>query len=314
MNFVTRYLAEEIAEDHAAGQLTRREALRRLGLMGFSAMASSGLLAACGGSKGVDDAITQPVTTAGGSGSATTAAGGSQPATSTPRAVAPTDITYPGQGSLMLRGVFAAASPAKGAVMVIHENTGVTAFTRAMVGRLAADGFTALAVDLVSREGGTAAFADSGAISAALNRLQEDSVADMRSTLDELGRRQPGAKLGMCGFCYGGTQTWRLLEAGEPRLRAAIPCYGTPSDSPVLAGSRSAAVLGIYAATDNRVNATRVAAESALDRDRLTFELKTFPGVGHGFIRFFEDTASASHEQAKLAYQAMLDWFGKHLV
>ena len=41
------YLVTEVALDHVEGHLTRREALRRLGLLGLSAAAASGLLAAC---------------------------------------------------------------------------------------------------------------------------------------------------------------------------------------------------------------------------------------------------------------------------
>jgi carboxymethylenebutenolidase len=42
-------LAEEVALDYAARQLSRREALKRLGLLGLGATAASALLAACGG-------------------------------------------------------------------------------------------------------------------------------------------------------------------------------------------------------------------------------------------------------------------------
>ena len=44
-----RYLAEEVAIDHADGVLSRREALRRLALLGLGVPAASALLAACGG-------------------------------------------------------------------------------------------------------------------------------------------------------------------------------------------------------------------------------------------------------------------------
>ena len=40
-----RYLAEEIAEDHADGLVSRREALRRLGLLGLTGAAAGSLLA-----------------------------------------------------------------------------------------------------------------------------------------------------------------------------------------------------------------------------------------------------------------------------
>jgi carboxymethylenebutenolidase len=44
-----RYLAEEVAIDHVDGVISRREALRRLGLLGLGVPAASALLAACGG-------------------------------------------------------------------------------------------------------------------------------------------------------------------------------------------------------------------------------------------------------------------------
>src|SRR4051812_6308827 len=45
MNEFQRYLAEEIAVDHADGLITRREALRRLGLLGVSTATGAALLA-----------------------------------------------------------------------------------------------------------------------------------------------------------------------------------------------------------------------------------------------------------------------------
>src|SRR6476661_7130081 len=43
-----RYIAEEIATDHVDGLLSRREAMRRLALLGVSATAATALIAACG--------------------------------------------------------------------------------------------------------------------------------------------------------------------------------------------------------------------------------------------------------------------------
>jgi carboxymethylenebutenolidase len=45
MTEIQRYLAEGIAEDHADGLVSRREALRRLGLLGLSGAAAASLLA-----------------------------------------------------------------------------------------------------------------------------------------------------------------------------------------------------------------------------------------------------------------------------
>jgi carboxymethylenebutenolidase len=45
MTELQRYLAEEIAEDHLDGLISRREVLRRLGLLGLSVTATLSLIA-----------------------------------------------------------------------------------------------------------------------------------------------------------------------------------------------------------------------------------------------------------------------------
>src|SRR5688500_5168228 len=44
-----RYIAEEIATDHVDGLMSRREALRRMALIGVGATAAGALITACGG-------------------------------------------------------------------------------------------------------------------------------------------------------------------------------------------------------------------------------------------------------------------------
>ena len=306
MEHLHQYLAEEIAEDHAEGKLSRREALRRLAFMGFSAISASALLAACGSDDDGDEAQPEqtgaPTTTASGPGST---AGASTP-------VATQDITYPGTGGVTLRGVFAKATTPKGALLVIHENQGISQFIRSFTGRVAGDGYTALALDLLSFEGGTAAFTDQATIGPALNRATSRAVDDMKSSLDELARRESSAKLGVTGFCFGGGMVWELLKAKEGRLAAAVPCYGTAGDTPDFSGLR-AAVLGVYAQDDARVNANREAVRSALQRANVTHELKEYPGVRHAFIRNIDDPSNPSYTQAQAAYSDMVNWFGRYL-
>jgi carboxymethylenebutenolidase len=176
--------------------------------------------------------------------------------------------------------------------------------------RLARDGYSAIAVDLLSEEGGSAKVGEADA-GAALNAVDGARfVADVKSTLDELEKRQPGAKLAVMGFCFGGTTTWATLGSGESRLAAAVPFYGTVTPDVDFSGTK-AAVLGVYAELDTRVNATMATAKAALEKAGLTHELRTFPGVNHAF---FNDTGERyDATQATAAYQAVLDWFGKHL-
>jgi carboxymethylenebutenolidase len=197
-------------------------------------------------------------------------------------------------------------------VLVVHENRGLTDHIRTVAGRLAASGFSALAIDLLSEEGGTATFRDGGEVAGALAGVPPQRfVEDMRAGVSELLNRNPGAKVGAVGFCFGGGMVWSLLAAGEPRLAAAAPFYGPLPDHASFAGSPNAAVLGVFAELDSRINEGRAPAESALAAAGLIHELVTFPGVDHAF---FNDTGGRYNAAvAAQAYQKLTDWFGTHL-
>jgi carboxymethylenebutenolidase len=294
-----RYLAEEIAEDHADGLVSRREALRRLGLLGLTGAAAASLLSSALATEA--KALT-----------ATASGRASAEARVTEEAALPTrEITFRGPGGRRLIGAWASARRPRAGVLVIHENRGLTDSIRAVAGRLAASGYSALAIDLLSAEGGTKSFADEFEAMAALGAAPPSRfVADMKAGVTEIRRRLPGRKVAAIGFCFGGGMTWLLLASKEPRLAAAVPFYGPFPDSGSLAGSK-AAVLGVYAELDARVNASRPAARAALRAAGLKHSIVTYPGVDHAFF----NPTSSRHDPAAAAaaYRRMLSWFGTHL-
>lgn len=294
------YLATEIALDHADGLLPRRDALHKLGLLGLSTVAASSLLASCS-----SDATPAAAPGAAPASAATPTAPPDYDVTAARARVE--DVTFPG-GTDTLSGAFAAADDPRGAVVVVHENRGLTDHIRAVAGRLAGDGYSALAPDLLSRAGGTGGVPDATAALGAISA--PDLVADLRSSLTELGNRANGGKLGMIGFCFGGGMTWRVLDSGPSELAAAVPFYGPAPDAPTFAGSQ-AAVLGVFAEQDARVNAGRDKLEAALTAAGLTHELVTVPGVDHAF--FNDTSARYNQEAAGQIYQQVLGWFGTHL-
>ena len=326
------YAATEVAEHAAVGNLTRREAIRRLALLGITGSSAVALLAACSSSattaaSTVTSAAATPASTATASTAATapTSAPVATSAATTTASIAPSTTTAPpATGAALevsqiafsgpageLKGAFSAAPKPKGAVLIVHEIFGLSAHFLKLPGRFAASGYTALVVDLLSREGGTAAIADQGQITAKIvGAGVERHLADLRAGLDELGKRAPGVKLGMVGFCFGGGMTWSMLNAGEPRLAVAAPFYGPGVDGADFSKSK-AAVLGVYAENDARVNASRDAMEAALTKAGLVHEIVTFPGVGH---QFFNDTGGAYNPtQAEAAYSKLMSWFAAHL-
>jgi carboxymethylenebutenolidase len=299
---IQRYLAEEVAEDHADGLVSRREALRRLGLLGLSGAAATSLLAGA--------VVEQAKAFA--ARSARDAAAREPQATEVDVAALQTrEITFRGPGGRRLMGAWAPARRARGGVLVIHENRGLNDSIRAIAGRLAASGYSALAIDLLSEEGGTGSFADEFEAMAALGAAPPSRfVTDMKAGVTELRRRLPGKKVAATGFCFGGGMTWLLLASKESRLAAAVPFYGPFPESGNLTGAR-AAVLGIYAELDSRVNASRAAARAALRKAGLRHQIVTYPDVDHAF---FNPTSSRyDRDAATAAYRRMLAWFGTYV-
>jgi carboxymethylenebutenolidase len=296
-----RYLAEEIAEDHADGLVSRREALRRLGLLGLRGAAAASLLAGFL----VNEAKAR-VRVPSGAGSAGPGAADADVAARPTR-----EIVFRGPGGRKLMGAWAAAARPRGGVLVIHENRGLNDSIRTIAGRLAASGYSALAIDLLSEEGGTKTFSDEFEAMAALGAAPPSRfVADMKAGVTEIRRRLPGKKVAATGFCFGGGMTWLLLASKEPRLAAAVPFYGPFPEGGNLTGSK-AAVLGIYAELDSRVNASRAAARAALRKAKLRHQIVTYPGVDHAF---FNPTGSRHDPAAAAAaYRRMLSWFSTHV-
>jgi carboxymethylenebutenolidase len=297
MTELQRYLAEEVAEDHADGIITRREAVRRLGLLGVTGAAASSMLAA------------SPAAAAASSGDSRrrrTGRRGPRDAEWAPVATEATTFAGP-RGTLM--AAWAPAERPRGGILVIHENRGLNDHIRSVAGRFAASGYSALAIDLLSEEGGTGAFPGEAEVAAALAAIPpERFIADLQAAVTELKGRVPRKRVGATGFCFGGGMVWLQLTSGERRLAAAAPFYGPFPEGGELPRSETA-VLGVYAGLDDRVNATREAARAALEAAHAEYRFVTFSEADHAF---FNDTGARFNAAAMAeAYHDVLDWFDR---
>lgn len=301
MTPLQRYIAEEIATDHVDGLMSRREALRRLALLGVSTAAATALIAACGENKKSSNA---PVTSSGPATSVTAPPGSAKALPTKP-------ITWAGPKG-QLQGAWAEAPNARGAILVIHENKGLNDWTRSVAGRFAGIGYSALAIDLLSGQGGTAKFADPAAATAALGKIPpQEFLANLNSGVGELARRVPGKKLAAVGFCMGGGLVWQMLASGAPQLAAAFPFYGPAPDNPDFFKSKDVAVLGFYGEQDQRVNATEPAARTALEKAGMVHQLVTEPGANHAFFNDTGDRYNAT--AADDAWRRVQDWLTQYV-
>jgi carboxymethylenebutenolidase len=301
VNDLQQYLVEEMVEEYQAGRITRRELLRRATLITGSAAIAGGVMSALGSA---------PVA----------AAPAARPAGQTGVTVSPNDpdlevgmMDYPGDGAT-LRGYLARPRSGQQAagIVLIHENRGMTDHQQDVVRRFAKEGYTALAVDLLSRQGGTASFADTAAVMGAQGQLPpEQMLGDLNSAVAYL-QSLPSVRassIGAMGNCFGGSMTWRLSTVNA-NLKAAAPFYGSapPLDA---VPNIQAAMLGVYASDDDRINSGIPDLVAALTAAGKTFEIEIYPGTNHAF---FNDTApSYNADAARAAWQRVLGWFSKYL-
>jgi carboxymethylenebutenolidase len=322
MNTYQRYLIEEFAEEYQERRMSRRDLLRRAALIMGSGPAGLAALAAVGCDTGADD-DDEPTPEASATATATTAAETpSATAEESPSATAeaePTpeadiladDITISGPASdlygYLARPFDDAIHPG---ILVIHENRGLVEHIRDVTQRYATEGFIALAVDLVSRNGGSTG--DEAANTGFLGSSSTGGlVADLQAYIAYLQERDgvlPGG-VGVTGFCFGGGYTWEITVASD-RVRAAAPYYGPCRVIDELPDV-SAAVFAVYAENDDRVTGDAEDVRDALEASGQPFEVTIYPGDDHAF---FNDTGGRYNaEAADDAWERTLAWFREHL-
>ena len=196
-------------------------------------------------------------------------------------------------------------------IIVIHEIFGLTAWEPTVVDRLAAEGYLAIVPDLLSsRFGQSPADPDSGRkLTGQL--LPEAVTADLDAVYRYLNdlpavRRDD---IGTIGFCWGGGQSFRYAS-NNPRLKAAVVCYGPAPDSVAL-GRIGARVLGVYGENDARINAELPAVEARLKQSGVSFQFDIYPGTGHGFLK--PGRQGSDGDQVARAWARVLGFFRQAL-
>ena len=323
------YLVREFIEDYEDGIMSRRDLVGRVLHITGGIVATAALLSTLGVrplSAAAQDGTPPPMPTPTGPRSAV-----SVPADD-PRVVV-AEITFPAEDGATImayqamptdgamatplaNGAMATPEGMAGAlplVLICHENRGLTDHIRDVTRRWATQGYVACAVDLLSREGGTAAVADPASIPALLTGDTDPArhVADFRSAVTYYGT-QPFAdtgRLAMTGFCFGGGITWRAATE-MPEMKAAAPYYGPPPPLEAVPNIQ-AAVLGVYSADPNDfANEGMPELEQALAEADVTFQINIYPDTQHAF---HNDTSPRwNEEQALAAWEDTVAWFEQY--
>jgi carboxymethylenebutenolidase len=319
-----KYLIEEFFDDYRAGTLSQRTFTRRVAFItgSMAAAAAAMLLVGCTPSEvppSTDPMPTPVPSTSSASGTAGAGAAGAVPGAKSPLSLpegasgmTTATIQFPSGGTSIsayqAKPERAGRSPA---VLICHENRGLTPHIEDIARRFAKEGYVALALDLLSREGGTANL-DRDAVPGALTQAgAQRHIGDFRAAVEYLRGQDfvDGQRIAMTGYCFGGGITWQAATELDG-LKATAAFYGPAPDLGKVPGIK-AAVFGVYAERDERITAAMPALKDALAATDVVHQITVYPGVEHAF---HNDTGDRYNEaQATAAWNDTLAWFGQHL-
>jgi carboxymethylenebutenolidase len=212
-------------------------------------------------------------------------------------------------------------------VIVIQEIFGLTDWIRGVTDQLAAEGFIAIAPDLLSGHGpnggGTEAYPGRDEVTRAVSALAREEVNTRLDAVRAYGLRLPAAsgRSATVGFCWGGSSSFAYAVV-QPALDAAVVYYGTaPTDAGAAQGAfapaaslanTKAAVLGLYGGADARIGATVPATRATMKELNKVYEVQTFDGAGHGFLRDQMGQSGANMQATDLAWPRTIAFLRKY--
>jgi carboxymethylenebutenolidase len=198
-------------------------------------------------------------------------------------------------------------------VVVVHEIFGLSTWVRGVADQLAADGFIAIAPDLLTGKLAPAPGSDtvaSDAATAAVRSLKPEDVQRQIAAVGQYGMALPAAekRYGVVGFCWGGGSSFASAVESPNGQGAAVVYYGTSPATTSLPRVQ-VPVLGLYGGEDARVGATVPPADSAMKSLGKRFEPHTFAGAGHGFLRQQDGQNGANLAAARQAWPLTIAFF-----
>lgn len=180
------------------------------------------------------------------------------------------------------------------AVLVIHEIFGLTDWVRSVADQLAAEGYIAIAPDLLSGAapggGGTAELGGNDAVRKAISSLPPEQITADLNAVAKYVAALPAAngKVTVGGFCWGGAQSFRYATNNKD-LKGSFVFYGSPPDSKKDMERIQCTVYGFYAANDARITTTVPKTKELMKEAGKTYDPVIYDGAGHGFMRGGQD-------------------------
>ncbi|TLM79844.1 dienelactone hydrolase family protein [Microbulbifer harenosus] len=172
------------------------------------------------------------------------------------------------------------------AILLVHEWWGMNDFTREETERLAAEGFTAFALDMY----GTNVGADNPSDAAALmNKTLETEGAPLKrfqAALDLINAHETveAGQVAAQGYCFGGAVALTMARLGLP-LKGVVSFHGAlQTDVKIKKGDVKAQIQVYTGGDDDMIPADDVANFVVeMQNAGVRFDVISYPGAKHGF-------------------------------
>jgi carboxymethylenebutenolidase len=200
-----------------------------------------------------------------------------------------------------------------GTVIVIHENRGLVNHIKDVARHFAKDGFAAIAVDCMSRIGGSDKWNGSDEATKEIQKLTGDMVAEDLTAAVAYMKKQNyvNGKCGVVGYCWGGGQSLNFATKCKD-LNAAVVYYGRNPNPLESVANIPCAVMGNYAEDDPNIMPGVEPLKAALTKAGKSFDIKVYPGAKHAFNN--NTNADRYHpDAAKDAWTRTVNFFRKNL-
>jgi carboxymethylenebutenolidase len=196
-------------------------------------------------------------------------------------------------------------------VLVVHEIFGLSDWVRSVADRLAAEGFIAIAPDLLSGKapgGGGSSSVDPDGARALIAKLDPAEVSMRLDAAVAYATALPAAtrKFGIVGFCWGGGVSFTYATQ-RPDLAASVVYYGMAPSAAELAHIE-APVLALYGGSDARVTSTAAPTAQELSRLGKSFDYRIYEGAGHAFLRQQDGMGGANLKAAQDAWPRTIEF------
>lgn len=223
-------------------------------------------------------------------------------------------LTFP-TGDIAMNAYRARPAGRKNApvVLVVQEIFGIHEWIRDTTRRFAHAGYYAIAPDMFQRQGDPTKAPDIKTLFETIVSKVPDAqvMADLDRAAAFAGTDGGNAKkLGITGFCWGGSSTNALAASLGADVQAAVPYYGAAAATDTVPNIR-AALLIHFAENDAGINAQWPGYEAALKAAAKTYEAFTYPGTQHGFHNNSTPRYHAPSE--KLSWDRTIAHFKKYL-